>query len=222
MIMMTTVLLLSLDIGDWIGLSVILLFFLTVSILILVNSVRNHRIRKKNEQAYREKYCRTVAFTDPMLFGEIEAELDTLSGILKAENIRMPEFGAQMPNAILVEGYTDADHETVLRQLHTAYANQQNILLHMAEEMRHLLGADEETELSADSELAEQIMVTDFQFSHTQDALVMLIVAGAEYHNDTYSLSALYDPDSMRWEYEAEKIGYPEEREDGCGETAVS
>ena len=207
---------------EWIGLSAIILFTLTISFLAVWGEVRRKRSKKQKEREYHENYVRTVTFTDVMMFGTIEAEFDTLSGILKAENIRLPKFGAQMPNAILVENYTDADNETVLRQLNTAYANQQDILLRMAEEMLRLLEPDAENGLPSASELAEQIMVTDFQFSHTQDALVMLIAAGAEYHNDTYSLSALYDPDSMRWEYEAEKIGYPEEREDGCGETAIS
>ena len=207
---------------EWIGLSAIILFTLTISFLAVWGEVRRKRSKKQKEREYHENYVRTVTFTDVMMFGTIEAEFDTLSGILKAENIRLPKFGAQMPNAILVENYTDADNETVLRQLNTAYANQQDILLRMAEEMLRLMEQDAENGLPSASELAEQIMVTDFQFSHTQDALVMLIVAGAEYHNDTYSLSALYDPDSMRWEYEAEKIGYPEEGEDRCGETAVS
>ena len=205
-----------------IGLSAIILFTLTISFLAVWGEVRRKRSKKKKEQDYHENYVRTVTFTDVMMFGTIEAEFDTLSGILKAENIRLPKFGAQMPNAILVENYTDADNETVLRQLNTAYANQQDILLRMAEEMLRLLEQDAENGLPSASELAEQIMVTDFQFSHAYDSLVMLIAAGAEYNNVTYSLSALYRPDPVHWEYEAEKIECSEEGWDTGGKASVS
>ena len=207
---------------EWIGLSAIILFTLTLSFLSVWGEVRRKRSKKQKEREYHENYVRTVTFTDVMMFGTIEAEFDTLSGILKAENIRLPKFGAQMPNAILVENYTDADNETVLRQLNTAYANQQDILLRMAEEMLRLLEQDAENGLPSASELAEQIMVTDFQFSHAYDSLVMLIAAGAEYNNVTYSLSALYRPDPVHWEYEAEKIECSEEGWDNGGEASVS
>ncbi|MCQ2407030.1 MAG: hypothetical protein MJ065_00680 [Oscillospiraceae bacterium] len=209
MIMMTVFMQLSLNPSVWIGLGAIVLFCLTLSILIIVNSVRNKHSQQKKEQEYRENYIRRVKLSDMLMFGTIEAEFDTLTGILKAENIRMPKFGAQMPNAIFVDNYTDADNETVLRQMNIAYAEQQDILMHMAEAMRRLMETDEEMELAAVSEMAEQIMVTDFQFSHSQDSLVMLIAAGAEYNNVTFSLSALYRPDSECWEYEAEKIECP-------------
>ena len=205
-----------------IGLSAIILFTLTISFLSVWGEVRRKRSKKQKEREYHENYVRTVTFTDVMMFGTIEAEFDTLSGILKAENIRLPKFGAQMPNAILVENYTDADNETVLRHLNTAYANQQDILLRMAEEMLRLLEPDAENGLPSASELAEQIMVTDFQFSHAYDSLVMLIAAGAEYNNVTYSLSALYRPDPVHWEYEAEKIECSEEGWDTGGEASVS
>ena len=207
---------------SWYILAAIILFWTAVFIISVVNQSRKKKQKKQEEKAYRELHVRTVTFTDLMMFGTITAEFNTLTGILKAENIGLPKFGTQAPNAILVENYKDSYNETVLRHLNTAYTNAQDILLRMAEQMLPLLNPDPETGCPTLSELAERILVTDFQFADAGDSLTMLIVAGAEYANETYSLSALYLPDPVHWEYEAEKIECSEEQWNTDGETTVS
>ena len=213
---------LSSDAIEWGLTAVLVLFLIGITISYIVNTRRKKRRKKQEEQEYNERHVRTVTFTDLMMFGTIEADYDTLTGILKAENLKLPRFGSQAPNAILVENYKDADNETVLRRLNNAYDNQQDILLRMAEKMRPLLAWDAETGCPELSELAELIHVTDFQFSYYKDQLTMLIVAGAEYGTDTFSLSALYLPDPVHWEYEAVKMECSEEQWESNGETTVS
>ena len=120
---------------SWFILAAIIQFWTVVFIISAVNQRRKKQRKKQEEHDYRERHIRTVTFTDLMMFGTITAEYDTLTGILKAENIRLPKFGNQEPNAILVENYRDAHHETVLRHLNFAYTNAQDILLRMAEQM---------------------------------------------------------------------------------------
>ncbi len=206
----------------WYILAAIILFWTVVFIISAVNQSRKKKRKIQEEKDYGVLYVRTVTFTDMMMFGTITAEFNTLTGILKAENIRLPKFGSQAPNAILVENYKDAYHETVLRHLNTAYTNAQDILLRMAERMLPLLNPDPETGSPTLSELADRILVTDFQFADAGDSLTMLIVAGAEYANETFSLSALYLPDPVHWEYEAEKIECSEEQWKTDGETTIS
>lgn len=205
---------------SWFILAAIILFWVAVFIITAVNQSRKKQKKKQEDAEYRENHIRTVTFTDLMMFGTIEAEYDTLTGILRAENINLPRFGTQSPNAILVENYRDEDHETVLRRLNTAYMNSQDILLRMAEKMLPLI--DPETGTPELNELAEHILVTDFQLSNDQSALSMMIVAGAEYAGETYSLHAVYHPDPVHWEYDAEKMECPEEQWNQDGETTVS
>ena len=118
-------------------LSIIVCILVLCFAIIIVYGTLREKIKKetkKKTEAYdRSVHVKTVMLTDPIFFGTIEAEFDDRTGILKAEQVNLPQFGSGKPNQILVEDYQDADRDEILRILNRAYDRCDEILTKMAE-----------------------------------------------------------------------------------------
>lgn len=187
----------------------VILFFAGLFIVCIIGIVREHRkkkLKKQMQQYEKAVSVRTVTLTDLMMFGTIEAEYNTKTGMLTAEQAKLPKFGCQAPNRIAVEDYRDEDQDQILRILGRAYDNADEILTKMAEQMRLEIQFDDPDNLPEIAALKELICVTDFQFASGDEIMTMLLNAGAEYDNRSYSLTALYVSSPSHWEYEAAKL----------------
>ena len=195
--------------GSAIETVLVVLLFGSVFALVITVYIRDYmkkKRKKREKQYYKATHVKTVALTDLMMFGTIEAEYDDETGILTADQVSLPKFGNQAPNRIEVEGYRDEDQDTVLRLLGRAYDKKDEILTKMAEQVLKEMQFDLPDVLPELTEIKEKISVTDFQFTSGDELMTMLINAGAEIGNDAYSLTALYYSSPVHWEYDAVKM----------------
>ena len=126
-------------------------------------------------------------------------------------------FPLDLPNAFLTagsgmitaEGFEEKDDGTVMRAIGLAYSRAAEILEKLAETVQQEMqfdGSDPET-IPAASEIIEQIKMTEFHFTFTQETRIMQMIGGVEIDFKTFGVNALYRIDDEQWEYDAERIG---------------
>lgn len=180
--------------------------FIVIAVLSFMNSIRKSRREKAEQERYRSENVKEITLTDA-LFGSISAIHDRFTETLTANDITLPEFGCAAPSCLTVYGYTGREDTEIIRMLNFAYRNADGILRKLAEAVLREMPADEEENLPEIGALVQQIIVTEFQLTFADSTVFMLMQAGLDDENDTYSLSAMYKKDADNWEYEAERIG---------------
>lgn len=194
--------------GDFIALSLIITAFLLLVILSAVRYFRDKIRKKQSEQQYRKQFVKKVYLADPLL-GTIEGDYDVPNLTFTAENADLPEFGTKKPSTITAEGFEERDDGIVLRSISLAYSRAPEILEKLAKIVRQEMqfdNSDAET-IPAVSEIAEQITMTEFHFTFTEEARIMQLIGGVEIDFKTFGVNALYRIDDEQWDYDAERIG---------------
>lgn len=173
-----------------------------VVVLIVINSMRNKKREKKEEQTYKAENVKDLTLTDTE-FGEITGSFDRLTGILLAENVKLPPFGRTAPSQIMVEDYTEQKDRDIFRALSLAYRKKEEILQKLAESIQDEMRENGREDLPDIEKIRQQIDVTDFDLAYSDDLLTMQILAGATIDVDTFSLIVFYWSDTEQWEYDA-------------------
>ena len=176
-----------------------------VAVLILINSIRTKKREKKAEQEYNEQNVKQLTLTDTE-FGSIAATFDHLTGILLAENVKLPPFGRSAPSQIMVEEYSEQKDRDIFRALSLAYRKKDEILQKLAESIQDEMREKGWIDLPDIDKIRQQIDVTDFDFAFSDDLLTMQILAGATIAVDTFSLIVFYWSDTEQFEYDADLV----------------